>query len=59
MHIFSKSNAIDNFLISLFALQHIELAESIIGTYELEEAFKWLDDARSGRLFAYPDFANY
>ncbi|ATN11757.1 hypothetical protein CRN80_19870 [Pseudomonas sp. FDAARGOS_380] len=59
MHIFSKSNAIDNLLISLFSLQHTELAESIIGTYGLEGAFKWLDDARSGRLFAYPDLAGY
>ncbi|NMY86851.1 hypothetical protein HBR93_22390 [Pseudomonas sp. WS 5411] len=59
MHIFSKSNAIDNFLISLFALHHIGLAERIIGTYGLEGAFKWLDDARSGRLFSYPDFASY
>lgn len=59
MHIFSKSNAIDNLLISLFSLQHTELAESIIGTYGLGGAFKWLDDARSGRLFAYPDIAGY
>lgn len=59
MHIFSKSNAIDNILISLFSLQHTALAESIIGIYGLENEFKWLDDARSGRLFAYPDYADY
>lgn len=59
MHIFNKSNAIDNFLISLFALHHVELAESIITTYELKNAFKWLEDARSRRLFSYPDFAKY
>lgn len=59
MHIFKKTNAIENFLTSLFALQHIALAESIIDIYELEGAFEWLDDARSGRLFAYPDYAAY
>ncbi|WP_207867407.1 hypothetical protein [Pseudomonas sp. 58(2021)] len=59
MHIFNKSNAIDNILISLFSLQHNVLAESIIGIYGLENAFKWLDDARSRRLFAYPDYADY
>lgn len=59
MHIFTKTNALDSVLISLYALGHINLAESIVGKYELERSLRWLEDARTGCLFAYPDFAGY
>lgn len=59
MHVFNKSNAMHNMLITLYALGHNELAEEIIGRYGVDHAFHWLDDARSGQLFAYPDFAKY
>ncbi|MGE8069256.1 hypothetical protein [Pseudomonas sp. NPDC089569] len=59
MHIFNKQNAADNILMSLFALGHVKLAEAIIAKYDLEHSFRWLKDARSGRLFLYPDYAQY
>lgn len=59
MHVFKKTNAMRNILISLYALGHIDLAEEVVGRYDIDQAFHWLDDARSGRLFAYPDFAKY
>lgn len=59
MHIFRKSNAMDNILMSLYALGHRDLAEDLISRYEVEAAFHWLGEARSGQLFSYPDFAGY
>jgi len=59
MHIFTKSNAVENILISLYALGHIQLAEEIINHHDLNHSFYWLDDARSGELFSYPDYAGY
>lgn len=59
MHIFNKSNALDNILISLYALGHTSLAETIIHDHDLEYSFRWLNDARSGHLFSYPDYADY
>lgn len=59
MHIFTKTNALDSILISLYALGYINLAEKIIGKYDLERSLRWLGDARTGHLFSYPDFAGY
>lgn len=59
MHVFRKSNVMDNILMSLYALGHRDLAETLISRYEVESAFHWLGDARSGELFSYPDFAGY
>lgn len=59
MHIFKKTSALHNILISLYALGHANLAESIIKKHELENSFRWLDDARSGQRFSYPAFAGY
>lgn len=54
-----KTNALDGILISLYTLGHINLADSIVGKYELERSLRWLEDARTGCLFACPDFAGY
>lgn len=59
MHIFTKSNAIDNIILSLYALGHRNLAEQIIDTHDLQLAFHWLEDARSGALYSYPSYAGY
>ncbi|VVM99787.1 hypothetical protein [Pseudomonas fluorescens] len=59
MHIFNKTSALNNILLSLYALGHAKLAESIITTHELEISFRWLHDARTGQRFIYPDFAAY
>lgn len=58
-HIFSKTNAISNILQSLFALGHSQLAEEYIQQHDIEKVFRWLDSARSGELFSYPDVAKY
>lgn len=59
MHIFTKSNAIDNIILSLYALGHRKLAEQIIHTHDLQLAFHWIEDARSGALYSYPSYAGY
>ena len=59
MHIFKKSNALSNILLSLYTLGHANLVDSIIQTHELENSFNWLTEVRSGQRFAYPDFAGY
>lgn len=59
MHIFTKSNALDNIIWSLYALGHNQLAEQIIHTHDLHVAFHWLDDARSGELYLYPSYSGY
>ncbi|MBD9616756.1 hypothetical protein [Pseudomonas sp. PDM07] len=59
MHIFKKTSALHNILISLYALGHANLAEAIIKKHELENSLRWLDDARSGLRFTYPAFAGY
>nr|WP_127882170.1 hypothetical protein [Pseudomonas carnis] len=59
MHVFRKSNAMDNILMSLFALGHNAFAEEIVSRYSVDQAFHWLNDARNGHLFSYPDFAMY
>jgi len=58
-HIFNKSNAMDNILMTLFALGHNAFAEEIISRYSVDQAFHWINDARNGHLFSYPDFAMY
>lgn len=59
IHIFFKSNALSNILLSLFALGHYQLAEEHIKAHDLEKVFRWLKNARSGDLFTYPDIAKY
>lgn len=59
MHIFNKTNAIDNILIALYALGYVELAEEVLNRYGAGFSFHWLEDARSGKLFEYPDYAKY
>lgn len=59
MHIFTKTNALDNIITSLYALGHNQLAEQVIHTHDLQVAFRWLDDARSGQLFLYPNYSGY
>lgn len=58
-HIFFKTNAMSNILLSLFALGHYKLAEEYIKTHNIEKTFHWLENARSGELFTYPDIARY
>ncbi|HCF5744499.1 hypothetical protein JEZ23_21060 [Pseudomonas aeruginosa] len=59
MHIYQKANAMDNMLISLYALGHASLAEEILERYGVGHNFDWLESARSGQLFDYPEYAQY
>ncbi|GAB1616916.1 hypothetical protein [Pseudomonas sp. NGC7] len=59
MHIHNKTNAASNILISLFALGHKDLAETIIRKHTLDTSLHWIEKARSGQLFSYPEFAKY
>lgn len=59
MHVFEKSNFLHHVIQSLYALGHHILAEQIIANHNIEHAFHWLNEARSGSLFALPVFAQY
>jgi hypothetical protein len=59
MHVFHKTNAMDNILISLYALGHAVMAEKILSKYGSGFTFHWLENARNGKLFHYPDFSGY
>lgn len=59
MHVFYKSNFLHHIIQSLYALGHHILAEQIISHHNIEHAFHWLNEARSGSLFALPVFAQY
>ena len=59
MHLARKENFFDNLVISLYFLHHGELAEELIEIYGVDEAFNWLDKAKSSSMFALPEFAGY
>ncbi|WLG91590.1 hypothetical protein [Pseudomonas cucumis] len=59
MHVFDKSNFLHHIIQSLYALGHHAVAEQVIVNHNLEHAFHWLSEARSGALFAPPEFAQY
>jgi hypothetical protein len=59
MHVFDKTNAMANIVMSLFALGHNGLGEAIVERYQVDPSFKWLQKIRSGELFSYPEFAGY
>lgn len=58
-HIFEKTNAMSCLLMSLFALGHSRLAERAVEKYGVDPTLHWLDKARSGELFAFPEYAKY
>ncbi|MCG7375237.1 hypothetical protein MHL40_21540 [Pseudomonas luteola] len=57
MHILNKTNFMRSVLISLFSLGFTGLAEDIIKKFSLK--MRYIDDMRSRKFFAYPDFADY
>tara|TARA_R110000796_G_scaffold252639_1_gene389701 strand:+ start:13856 stop:15157 length:1302 start_codon:yes stop_codon:yes gene_type:complete len=56
-HFLDKTNGLENVIISLFALGRAELAEALLTEHRPNYSF--IEDARSGALFAYPDYADY
>lgn len=56
-HLFDKTNGLENVIISLFALGRVDLAETLLAKHGPNYSF--IEDARSGALFAYPDYADY
>ncbi|MEQ6494586.1 hypothetical protein [Pseudomonas aeruginosa] len=56
-HLFDKTNGLENVIISLFALGRVELAEALLAKHRPN--YSSIEDARSGALFAYPDYADY
>lgn len=59
MHLFSKSNFVENIIESLYFLKHTELADQIISRYELSESFSWIEGAKSRDKFKLPDICGY
>ncbi|PCK05309.1 MAG: hypothetical protein COA42_18345 [Alteromonadaceae bacterium] len=59
LHIFSKSNLIDNLLKSLYFLNAINLAETIVKLYDLEDVFDFLSDARNKRDFVKTEICGF
>lgn len=58
-HLYDKANLVDNFVISLLFLNHQEIADKLITRYGLDNAFSWLEEARSRELFMLPDICGY
>lgn len=58
-HLIRKTNALENVLVTLFALGRSQLAELLIERYSFAKNYYWIEKARSGALFRYPDFAGY
>lgn len=58
-HIFNKTNAICNILKSLYFLRKTGFADQLVATYQLEEKFSWLDEARTRTLFKKPSLYGY
>lgn len=56
-HFLDKTNGLENVIISLFALGRVELAEALLTKHGPNYSF--IEGARSGALFVYPDFADY
>ena len=56
-HLLNKTNGLENVIVSLFALGRAELAEALLAKHGPNYSF--IEDARSGALFAYPDYADY
>lgn len=59
MHIFDKTNAMQNIITSLFSIGHKEIAEEIIEKYKVSDSVGWIEDARRCASMLYPDFAKY
>lgn len=59
LHIFSKSNFIDNLLSSLYFLNFIDFAEEIVKLYELETVIESLNDLRTRSAFVKSDICGY
>ncbi|NOU13053.1 MAG: hypothetical protein HOO92_03655 [Methylococcaceae bacterium] len=59
LHILSKTNAMYNFVRTLYFLKHNILAETLVESHNLSTKFSWLDDARSGKLFGKPAYCGY
>jgi hypothetical protein len=59
MNILLKTNAMYNFVKSLYFLKHHNLAKILVNSYNLGTKFPWLDDARSGKLFEKPAYCGY
>lgn len=57
--LFGKTNAVHNFLRSLYFLRKAELADQLVAAHGLDEKLSWLDDARSRILFRKPDYCGY
>ncbi|MCS0296019.1 hypothetical protein NDJ68_22030, partial [Vibrio alginolyticus] len=58
-HLYDKANLVDNFVMSLLFLNHQEIADKLITRYGLDNAFSWLEEARSRELFMLPDICGY
>ena len=56
MHLLSKTNGIDNIVMSLLFLKQFSLADYLIEKYELANHCEWLDRARSRELFIKYDY---
>ena len=58
-HIYDKTNAVYNILRSLYFLRRPESADHLVTSYNLNQKFSWLDEARSRSLFSKPDYCGY
>lgn len=59
MHLFNKTNAVENVLISLYFLRKNSFADQIVERYSLDESFAWLEKARSRELFQKENYCGY
>jgi hypothetical protein len=59
LHLYSKANLIDCFILSIFKLGNKNIAERIIEKYGLEDAFEWITEVREGRYFSMPEVFGY
>lgn len=50
-HVFDKSNAAKNIILSLYFLRKNKYAEKVVSDYELEGVFRWLNKARERSIF--------
>ena len=59
MHLFNKTNAIENVLISLYFLNKNSFADQMVERYSLNKSFTWLEKARSRELFKKENYCGY
>lgn len=59
MHLFDKTNAMQNIVTSLYSLEHSELAETILSKHRVAEELGWVEQARNRTHTLYPQFADY